>query len=69
VQFAKGTINEIGSVEEFDRLIEDAGDDNLAVVEFYAKWCRKCISMVKRFVKVFEEEPLAAKRRSERVQF
>jgi len=40
-------------------LIEDAGDDNLAVVEFYAKWCRKCISMVKRYKKLSMEFDLS----------
>eukprot|EP00188_Purpureofilum_apyrenoidigerum_P001480 Plantae.Rhodophyta-Purpureofilum_apyrenoidigerum.ctg18143.p1 GENE.Plantae.Rhodophyta-Purpureofilum_apyrenoidigerum.ctg18143~~Plantae.Rhodophyta-Purpureofilum_apyrenoidigerum.ctg18143.p1 ORF type:complete len:163 (+),score=44.70 Plantae.Rhodophyta-Purpureofilum_apyrenoidigerum.ctg18143:70-558(+) len=54
VKFERGTINEIASLEEFDKMLEEA-DGDLAVVEFYAKWCKKCISMVKRYKKLSME--------------
>ncbi|KAJ8906677.1 hypothetical protein NDN08_003167 [Rhodosorus marinus] len=51
--FKPGILNEVTSVEDFDFLVESgATTESLVVIEFYAKWCKKCIKMMPRFRKI-----------------
>jgi len=51
--FRPGILNEVTSVEDFDFLVESgASTESLVVIEFYAKWCKKCIKMMPRFRKI-----------------
>mmetsp|Transcript_10928 Transcript_10928/g.17885 ORF Transcript_10928/g.17885 Transcript_10928/m.17885 type:complete len:231 (+) Transcript_10928:170-862(+) len=51
-----GNIIEITSVDQFDTILQEAGD-RLVVADFFAKWCRKCLYIMPRYARISKANP------------